>query len=88
MLSHYVGNVGYCRSPRGERGLKSVPALLGLAVGASLPARGAWIEMITAVAGAPACSSRSPRGERGLKYTKLYNMLNKKQVAPREGSVD
>ena len=35
----------YCRSPCGERGLKSLDTLVGRDENASLPVRGAWIEM-------------------------------------------
>ena len=34
-----------CRSPHGERGLKSHALAVGHGLVASLPARGAWIEM-------------------------------------------
>ena len=37
---------GACRSPHGERGLKSAHHGQVVVQGASLPTRGAWIEMI------------------------------------------
>ena len=55
------------RSPCGERGLKCVFGFQMLTVSASLPVRGAWIE-ISGVAVPGAGSGRSPCGERGLKF--------------------
>ena len=57
------------RSPRGERGLKFlIPALISSAIMASLPSRGAWIEMVEQVRPLTLSDCRSPRGERGLKF--------------------
>ena len=56
-----------CRSPHGERGLKS-PLGPGQVDGRqSLPTRGAWIEIRSAIRSPRASRSRSPHGERGLK---------------------
>ena len=38
----------------------------------SLPARGAWIEIIYGNTEKTTFNSRSPQGERGLKYYSLY----------------
>ena len=54
------------RSPRGERGLKFVGARVGMTITASLPSRGAWIE-ISVFWNSARKEGRSPRGERGLK---------------------
>ena len=60
-----------CRSPCGERGLKS-PFLPGLYRPArSLPVRGAWVEMTSRFHRCARALSRSPCGERGLKYPAL-----------------
>ena len=55
------------RSPRGERGLKYGGLDLRRRAAASLPARGAWVEMPKWLLFAVIVFSRSPRGERGLK---------------------
>ena len=55
------------RSPRGERGLKSLPCWTRAQKCRSLPARGAWIEMQCGAAYYSGDYRRSPRGERGLK---------------------
>ena len=56
------------RSPHGERGLKLTGEDILVNAHVSLPARGAWIEILSKVwrGVCPAC--RSPHGERGLKY--------------------
>ena len=63
-----------CRSPRGERGLKSyIQDFLLTQDFSSLSSRRAWIEIAgtSIYFGSDKC--RSPRGERGLKYQlKLY----------------
>ena len=46
---------------------------------ASLPARGAWIEIIREYDGRERLKGRSPHGERGLKYLESLSML----VVPR-----
>ena len=55
------------RSPCGERGLKSGPGLARKFRAASLPVRGAWIEITIYARRKARKSSRSPCGERGLK---------------------
>ena len=55
------------RSPHGERGLKYKIILLKDFLVASLPTRGAWIEIIPSAERATDYYSRSPHGERGLK---------------------
>ena len=44
-MSHAPIRAEYCRSPCGERGLKSVKPGSWIGNGASLPVRGAWIEI-------------------------------------------
>ena len=64
------------RSPHGERGLKCLYGVAVADVYASLPARGAWIEMAVCRRMCLPFLRRSPHGERGLKlscpYTGLY----------------
>ena len=55
------------RSPRGERGLKSKGDEGIRRQGASLPPRGAWIEIRGHLLLVQIIPRRSPRGERGLK---------------------
>ena len=64
-----------CRSPHGERGLKSSIRKYGAYMTSSLPARGAWIEiwLRTMVGHMSIC--RSPHGERGLKSNGSSNCL-------------
>ena len=57
----------YGRSPHGERGLKSTNVYYTFCTIQSLPARGAWIEIIMEIGEKPCCAGRSPHGERGLK---------------------
>ena len=57
-----------CRSPCGERGLKSFAAALVRRRPSSLPVRGAWIEIAVRAASRGRGLCRSPCGERGLKY--------------------
>ena len=59
-----------------------------VAVIQSLPAWGAWIEMLCYVDGRYFVVSRSPHGERGLKFLKVGGVWRPAQVAPRMGSVD
>ena len=56
-----------CRSPQGERGLKSFFPRLPSACSMSLPARGAWIEIWLCLPARRIGVRRSPQGERGLK---------------------
>ena len=44
-----------------------VTLLVPLLVSLSLPARGAWIEILTSALATLSTDSRSPHGERGLK---------------------
>ena len=46
-MENIVFTVQRCRSPCGERGLKSLDALTLVALRTSLPVRGAWIEIIS-----------------------------------------
>ena len=54
----------------------------------SLPARGAWIEIIAAEEEMANEYGRSPHGERGLKLLPRAYQLIDEVVAPRTGSVD
>ena len=76
------------RSPCGERGLKLSSRELQTITVASLPVRGAWIEIAKGNRLSDGHACRSPCGERGLKLL----MDSEKQtfyiVAPRAGSVD
>ena len=68
---HYICDLGPTlerRSPCGERGLKSVAAGAVRDAAASLPVRGAWVEIVTVSLPACAAVGRSPCGERGLKF--------------------
>ena len=58
------------RSPHGERGLKCMAVQTDTINKQSLPARGAWIEIVMQDIIAPKFLGRSPHGERGLKYMK------------------
>ena len=75
------------RSPCGERGLKLPFGAAPSCAAASLPVRGAWIEMMAALPPVKMPLSRSPCGERGLKYIADFQRPAK-IVAPRAGSVD
>ena len=55
------------RSPHGERGLKCHRTLSSGSSKASLPPRGAWIEIARSLSKAIIHLGRSPHGERGLK---------------------
>ena len=54
---------------------------------ASLPVRGAWVEMHTDFDGQIRILRRSPCGERGLKWRETIELVEKLVVAPRAGSV-
>ena len=56
------------RSPRGERGLKSVCITAFGVTWASLSSRRAWIEIYSEKSFFFDNCGRSPRGERGLKF--------------------
>ena len=67
-----------CRSPQGERGLKSDRVWRRARRPVSLPAGGAWIEMQDTDGGYELTVGRSPQGERGLKYScGKYRLLYK-----------
>ena len=69
---HFLG--GLCRSPCGERGLKwGWAGACALAL-ASLPVRGAWIEMSRTTFPVKPYMRRSPCGERGLKWRALEEL--------------
>ena len=53
----------------------------------SLPARGAWVEILAAAGNVALAIRRSPRGERGLKCGIRHKRNDPHYVAPREGSV-
>ena len=61
-------NHGASRSPSGERGLKFRGRHDATSVGASLPIRGAWIEITHRHRRCVDGEGRSPSGERGLKF--------------------
>ena len=54
----------------------------------SLPARGAWIEIVLMALQRVASQGRSPHGERGLKSDTGVAVTTMRHVAPRTGSVD
>ena len=60
-----------CRSPCGERGLKSAGAADQAQEVSSLPLRGAWIEITSCLPAPQKGPGRSPCGERGLKLPKI-----------------
>ena len=76
------------RSLWGEHGLKFMLGT-GLQVsGASLPVRGAWIEMRECAIEMILNECRSLWGERGLKCRPVLQSFHRTRVAPCEGSVD
>ena len=76
-----------CRSPCGERGLKYPAPKSVRCLMASLPVRGAWVEIICSQFAMALCCGRSPCGERGLKFPVIFAMPFLQHVAPRAGSV-
>ncbi len=54
----------------------------------SLPAWGAWIEIVRIPDCQKAIFRRSPRGGRGLKFRDIQHNLHIFTVAPRVGGVD
>ena len=76
-----------CRSPCGERGLKSLTLLTRLRLWLSLPVRGAWIEMFVAT-GKPVTSLSLPVRGAWIEMRAVLKMPHKLAVAPRAGSVD
>ena len=75
------------RSPCGERGLKYLFEGDDCGHDASLPVRGAWVEMLAAQPAADENVRRSPCGERGLKSNQARRGSGGLRVAPRAGSV-
>ena len=75
--------------PRGERGLKSMPAngSSTISPGRS-PSWGAWIEILSAFKSHHTSHVAPPRGERGLKYVGAYQALDISLSLPLVGSVD
>jgi len=77
-----------CRSPRGERGLKSATLAKSCRSSESLPPRGAWIEMRPSlVPSLGHTSSLPPRGV-WIEISKLTAYQKSSFVAPLAGSVD
>ena len=77
-----------CRSPCGERGLKSECVPLLHLKRKSLPVRGAWVEIFRGLPPQARADGRSPCGERGLKFVDAQKAADKVEpVAPRAGSV-
>ena len=54
----------------------------------SHPARGAWIEIVSADIHSESDSGRTPQGVRGLKLKLPMSLSQKLPVAPRKGCVD
>ena len=75
------------RSPCGERGLKWLTNGVLVNAFASLPVRGAWVEMPWSRRVSVTRSRRSPCGERGLKCDLHLDNCIFHCVAPRAGSV-
>ena len=75
------------RSPCGERGLKSGDAARAAFGSASLPVRGAWVEIDGQTVHLQLHKRRSPCGERGLKFQRAACPGRFRLVAPRAGSV-
>ena len=68
-LSESFGvDMGAGRTPHGVRGLKSATPIQRVAVHASHPSRGAWIEIIAVMSVLFVTACRTPHGVRGLKY--------------------
>ena len=74
------------RSPRGERGLKSVGVVVAIIGMMSLPSRGAWIEIPPGETGVEDILGRSPRGERGLKSELFFAIVRKIRSLPSRGA--
>ena len=80
--------VRFRRSPHGERGLKSASDYLtAAAVGMSLPARGAWIEIFPGYSRNPLPTSLPARGA-WIEIEDVTGDTLVQNVAPRTGSVD
>ena len=74
------------RSPRGERGLKQQHRVCDGVFVKSLPARGAWIETVSAGTGRRSRARRSPRGERGLKHERPGSLSGSFVSLPARGA--
>ena len=75
------------RSPRGERGLKYIYSIRTHArEEASLPSRGAWIEISSEELPWRRTTGRSPRGERGLKSAGVPAGLPRHVSLPSRGA--
>ena len=74
-----LGSAARCigRSPCGERGLKSADCRACLIATASLPVRGAWVEIMFCGVKFSAQCGRSPCGERGLKCCTAASSLHR-----------
>ena len=81
-LDLLIGGGNICRSPCGERGLKLLYARAARHGKASLPVRGAWIEIGTHCADSGGGSGRSPCGERGLKSLDSCLIFDKNRRSP------
>ena len=88
LLAAVISSALPCRSPCGERGLKSLQVNHAVTTSASLPVRGAWIEILVNRVRHDQVDGRSPCGERGLKYSRPPQRTGANPVAPRAGSVD
>ena len=74
------------RSPHGERGLKSLEPICARSPLESLPARGAWIEIISTTLTPSEIWRRSPHGERGLKYCGKCHTRKERMSLPARGA--
>ena len=74
------------RAPQGARGLKFFNAREWQAVNASRPARGAWVEISTAVPPERITCGRAPQGARGLKYRPLHHVQQHLRSRPARGA--
>ena len=76
----------FCRSPCGERGLKCSGSCRWSDSPASLPVRGAWIEICASSPITYSTPGRSPCGERGLKYAQFLHTLINNPSLPVRGA--
>ena len=70
------------RSPCGERGLKCFAIVIHLPSVASLPVRGAWVEISIGTNCNAKTKSRSPCGERGLKLRDCFGIRQNASRSP------
>ena len=75
-----------CRSPCGERGLKSSFRRVARLDLGSLPVRGAWVEIAMRESGCCLAVRRSPCGERGLKFALAVKLRHTEQSLPVRGA--